>query len=294
VERATRFHVTYLMIALFGVLLLHDLWASYRTVAHLPYSEFEKLLASDAVAKVMVEGVAKLRERKPEMVEKSFQGIESLVRNAALCIEAGDLRGLGKLLDLNQMLLAGLFLSTPEIELACALAHRDRGVVGLDLAGDEARHPANQFASHFRRAREAGLHLTAHAGEFAGADSVRKTVLTLGVERVGHAVHAVDDPEVLDLLAEKQIAVESCPTSNLLTCAVPSFAAHPLPIFLDRGLCTVLNTDDPTLFGGISLEDEFRIAREEIGLSDGQLTRLRENGLRAAFLTPTEKKEFRF
>ncbi|HEX2978634.1 MAG TPA: adenosine deaminase [Anaerolineaceae bacterium] len=181
-----------------------------------------------------------------------------------------------------------------EAELACALAHRDRGVVGLDLAGDEARHPANQFASHFRRAREAGLHLTAHAGEFAGADSVRKTVLTLGVERVGHAVHAVDDPDVLDLLAEKQIAVESCPTSNLLTCAVPSFAAHPLPIFLDRGLCTVLNTDDPTLFGGISLEDEFRVAREEIGLSDGQLTRLRENGLRAAFLTPTEKKEFRF
>jgi mevalonate kinase len=82
----------------------------------------------------MVEGVARMRERRPEVVQKTFDGIESLVRNAALCVEAGDLPGLGKLLDLNQMLLAGLFLSTPEIERACALA-REAGALGAKLTG---------------------------------------------------------------------------------------------------------------------------------------------------------------
>jgi mevalonate kinase len=87
-----------------------------------------------ASTRLMVEGLARLRDRKPDMVEKSFAGIESLVKNAALCIEAGDLIGLGKLLDLNQMLLAGLFLSTEEIERACAWA-RDAGALGAKLTG---------------------------------------------------------------------------------------------------------------------------------------------------------------
>lgn len=87
-----------------------------------------------ASTRVMVEGLARLRDRKPEMVEKSFAGIESLVRNAALCIEAGDVIGLGKLLDLNQMLLAGLFLSTEELEAACAWA-REAGALGAKLTG---------------------------------------------------------------------------------------------------------------------------------------------------------------
>jgi mevalonate kinase len=87
-----------------------------------------------ASTKLMVEGLSRLRDKKPGMVQKSFDGIESLVKNAALCIEAGDLPGLGKLLDLNQMLLAGLFLSTEEIERACAIA-RDAGALGAKLTG---------------------------------------------------------------------------------------------------------------------------------------------------------------
>jgi mevalonate kinase len=87
-----------------------------------------------ASTKQMVEGLARLRERKPDMVQKSFDGIESLVKNASLCIEAGDLPGLGKLLDLNQMLLAGLFLSTEDIERACSVA-REAGALGAKLTG---------------------------------------------------------------------------------------------------------------------------------------------------------------
>jgi adenosine deaminase len=162
----------------------------------------------------------------------------------------------------------------------------------LDLAGDEARHPAVQFKDHFQQAREAGLRLTAHAGEFAGAGSVRQTVLELNPERLGHAVHAVDDPAVMDLLAERQIAIECCPTSNLYTGSIPDFASHPLPRFLERGLCATINTDDPTLFGNLSLEEEFNRARDHIGLDADQLAQIQRNGWQAAFLTPAERAAF--
>jgi adenosine deaminase len=180
-----------------------------------------------------------------------------------------------------------------EIELQAALAYRERGVAGLDLAGDEARHPAGQFALLFRRAREAGLRLTAHAGEFAGAESVRQTVLELGVERLGHAVRAIDDPAVLDLLAERGIAIECCPTSNVLTGSVPDYAEHPLPLFLQHGLRATLNTDDPSLMSEITLEHEYRAAQEHMGLDDQQLRLVQENGLQAAFLSDAERGEVR-
>jgi adenosine deaminase len=176
-----------------------------------------------------------------------------------------------------------------EIELNAALSHRERGVVGLDLAGDEARHPANQFVRHFQRAREAGLHLIAHAGEFAGAESVRDAVLQLGVERIGHGVHAVDDPEVIDLLAERRVAIECCPTSNLYTCAVPSLEVHPLPIFLRHGILATLNTDDPTLFFQIHLRHEYEIAHTQMGIDVQGLQQIQRNGILAAFLTESER-----
>jgi len=176
-----------------------------------------------------------------------------------------------------------------EIELQAALSHCQRGISGLDLAGDEARHPAVQFVDHFQRARDAGLRLTAHAGEFAGAESVRQTVELLGVERLGHAVHAVDDPGVLDLLAERQIAVECCPTSNLYTCAVRSLSEHPLPRFLEKGIRATICTDDPTLFGEITLQDEYELAREKIGLDQAQLDQAQRNGWQTAFLSDAER-----
>ena len=174
------------------------------------------------------------------------------------------------------------------VELEAAIAHRERGVVGLDVAGDEARWPARLFADHYRRAREAGLRLTVHAGEFAGPESIRQAIVDLGAERIGHGVHAADDPALMDLLAERQIPIESCPTSNVQFGVVPTYAAHPLPLFLRRGLCVTLNTDDPGI-SGIDLAHEYRVAREELGLSEEEIRRLQQNGLQAAFLTPAER-----
>lgn len=174
------------------------------------------------------------------------------------------------------------------IELAAAIRSRDRGVVALDLAGDEANFPGELFVRHFQEAREAGLRVTVHAGEAAGAASVRQAVLELGAERIGHGIRAVEDPAVLDLLAERRIALEVCPTSNLQTSTVRDYRVHPLPALLRRGLAVTLNTDDPGI-SGIDLAHEYRVASEELGLSEAEIRRLQENALAAAFLAPEER-----
>lgn len=179
--------------------------------------------------------------------------------------------------------------ATGRVELAAAIRCRDRGVTALDLAGDEARFPGELFVEHFAAAREAGLHTIAHAGEAAGAESVRQAILGLGAERIGHGLRALEDPAVVDLLLERRIALEVCPTSNVQTSTVASYREHPLPELLRRGVAATLNTDDPGI-SGIDLAHEYRVASAELGLSEVELRRLQENALAAAFLLAEERK----
>ena len=174
-------------------------------------------------------------------------------------------------------------------ELEAAVACAGQGVVALDLAGDEANYPGQLFVDHFRRARAAGLHTIAHAGEAAGPESVRQAVEGLGAERIGHAVHAVEDPAVMDLLAERGIAVESCLTSNLQTVTVRSLEEHPLPLFLRRGICVTLNTDDPGI-SAIDLPHEYRLLGR-LPLTSEEARQVRLNGTLASFLSPAEKQD---
>jgi adenosine deaminase len=176
------------------------------------------------------------------------------------------------------------------LELEAAVRCRDRGIVALDLAGDEANFPGDLFVDHFRKAREEGLRITVHAGEAAGADSVRQAVLELGAERIGHGVRSVEDPAVVDLVAERGIHLEVCPTSNIHTSTVRDYASNPLPTLLRRGLSVGLNTDDPSI-SGIDLPHEYRIARTGLGLSEDELLQLQKNALAAAFLSPEERAE---
>ncbi len=175
-----------------------------------------------------------------------------------------------------------------QLELQAAISNRERGVVGIDLAGVEDIGPARLFVEHYRRAGEAGLRLTAHAGEWSGPESVRQAVLELGVERLGHAIGAAADPAVMDLLAERRIAIESCPTSNVQFSMVPSYREHPLRMWLERGLLVTVNTDDPGI-SGIDIEHEYRVLRQEMGLDDAHVCQLQKNGVEAAFLSPEER-----
>ena len=169
-----------------------------------------------------------------------------------------------------------------------AAAHR--GIVALDLAGDEAGFPGELFVEHFRRAAEAGLHLIAHAGEAAGPESVRQAVLGLGAERIGHGIRAVEDPATVEMLVERGIPLEICPTSNVHTSTVAGYRSHPLPALLAAGVKVTLSTDDPAI-SGIDLAHEYRVVHDEMGVGDDDLRRIQENALAAAFLSDEGRQE---
>ncbi len=170
-----------------------------------------------------------------------------------------------------------------------AAGFRSRGVVAFGIGGDEERGPAELFTDVYRRARDLGLHLTAHAGEAAGPESIRKAVELLGAERIGHGLTAARDPELMLLLRDRRIPLEVCPTSNVATGLLARFEDHPLPRFLEAGLAVTLNSDDPAMFG-TSLEREFTSAAKTFSLSRDQLVRLCENAIRAAFLPESERQ----
>lgn len=176
-------------------------------------------------------------------------------------------------------------------ELDALLAHRD-GITALDLAGDELGFPGSLFLSHFNRARDAGLHITVHAGEAAGPESIWQAIRELGAERIGHGVKAVEDPALMAFLAEQRIGVESCLTSNIQTSTVSSLAQHPLKTFLEHGMLASINTDDPAV-QGIDIQHEYHVAAPAAGLTPAQIRQAQINGLEIAFLTDAEKAALR-
>jgi aminodeoxyfutalosine deaminase len=164
---------------------------------------------------------------------------------------------------------------------------RERNVVGVGLGGDEVRGPAEWFRELYKKAADNGLRLTAHAGETTGPESVWGA-LNIGAERIGHGLAAARDPELMEAMAEKQVPVELCITSNLRTGACPKLQEHPVRKFFDNGLMITLNTDDPAMFQ-TSLNKEYEIARQEFRFSEEHLRELARNSIEASFL-PVEKK----
>lgn len=166
-----------------------------------------------------------------------------------------------------------------------AIAFRDRGVVGIDLAGQEANISSRPFAALFERARAEGLFVTAHAGEWAGPESVREVVETLNPDRLGHGVRASEDAEVMQLLRDRGITLEVCPSSNIDSGTVASYAVHPLRTLYQSGVRTTINTDDP-LISNITLTDEYSAAMEHLGFGLVDVQRNILNAAEAAFLPP--------
>ncbi len=173
-------------------------------------------------------------------------------------------------------------------ELDALLRHRDH-LCGLDLAGDEANWPGEQFVEHFSRARDVGLQITVHAGEAAGPESVWQAIRELGATRIGHAVSAAQDPELLEFMSDHEIGIESSLTSNVQTNTVPDFASHPARQLLARGLLLTLNTDDPGI-SGIDLRHEYEVAAPAAGLTRQQILQAQQNALSIAFLSPEERQ----
>ncbi|MBY7875346.1 adenosine deaminase [Vibrio fluvialis] len=173
-------------------------------------------------------------------------------------------------------------------ELDAILSQKDH-IVAVDLAGDELGQPGDRFVSHFKQVRDAGLHITVHAGEAAGPESMWQAIRDLGAIRIGHGVKAIHDPQLMDYLAKHRIGIESCLTSNIQTSTVESLALHPLKRFLEHGVLACLNTDDPAV-EGIELPYEYEVAAPQAGLSQEQIRQAQLNGLELAFLSDTDKQ----
>ncbi len=167
-----------------------------------------------------------------------------------------------------------------------ASALQPYGVIGVGLGGDEAKWPPELFGEAFAFARERGLRTVAHAGEAAGAQSVRNAVEILGAERIGHGVRAIEDPAVVELLARRKIPLEVCPTSNRLTGAAPAHLPHPMGALDAAGVCVTIDADDPALFG-TTLTDEYAEVQKTLG-SDA-LRRFAANAIDASFASPALK-----
>ncbi|HVB63517.1 MAG TPA: adenosine deaminase, partial [Nitrolancea sp.] len=163
------------------------------------------------------------------------------------------------------------------------------GVVGIGLGGTEVGNPPEDFAEIFDYGRAAGLRSTPHAGETVGPVSIWGAVRALKAERIGHGIRAIDDPQLVDELREREITLEVCPTSNVRTGAVTSLADHPIRRLYDAGVPLTVNSDDPPMFGTTMLDEHLLLANE-FGFNIDDLEKINLQAIRASFLSDAERR----
>jgi len=176
-----------------------------------------------------------------------------------------------------------------ELQLQAALDHQDNGVVALDLCGQESGYPAEPFFGLFQQARQAGLGITIHAGEWDGPHNVRAAIQGLGAQRIGHGVRVVEDTSVIQLALNSGTTFEVCPTSNVQSGVVYAFENHPIMDMNYLGMRTTINTDDPSI-SAITLTDELTVAVEQLGMSIADIQRAMRHSAEAAFLPPDKRQ----
>jgi adenosine deaminase len=182
-------------------------------------------------------------------------------------------------------------VSVAEESVSIAIATRDRGTVAVDIAGDERAVQAHEgFVGAFRRARAAGLAVTAHAGEGAGAECVGHSLDRYGATRIGHGTRSAEDPRLLERLARERVPLEVCPTSNVRLHVVASVAAHPVVRFLEAGVPVSISSDDPSLFA-TDLLAEYEALHREARIPLATLGRLAASSFDVAFVPEAVRRD---
>ncbi|MEV0430777.1 adenosine deaminase [Micromonospora sp. NPDC050495] len=179
-------------------------------------------------------------------------------------------------------------LPAAEQTLRIALEQRPDGLISFGLGGPEIGVPRPQFKPYFDQARAAGLRSVPHAGETTGPETIWDALRELGAERIGHGISAALDPELLAHLAERQIPLEVCPTSNVRTRAVSHIEEHPLPQLVQAGVLVTINSDDPPMFG-TTLDNEYAVAARLLDAGPEGIAALARNAVTASFLEPAEQ-----
>jgi aminodeoxyfutalosine deaminase len=171
-----------------------------------------------------------------------------------------------------------------------AVRYRDRNVIAVGMGGDEQKAKPELFRDSYAYAADNGLHLTAHAGETAGPESIWGAI-NLRAERIGHGLTAAQDPDLVEELAQRQVPIEICITSNVRTGCCKTVSEHPVKQYFDHGLMITVNTDDPAMFG-TTLSHEYQLAQQAFGFTDEHLRELARNSFEASFLPAEKKLEF--
>jgi adenine deaminase len=169
-----------------------------------------------------------------------------------------------------------------------ALRHKEK-IIGIGLDSSEVGHPPSKFKNIFRRARDEGFLLVAHAGEEGPPDYVWEAIDVLGVDRIDHGNRSLEDPALVKRLAKDGLALTVCPLSNLRLCVVKDMREHPLRRMLDGGLTVTINSDDPAYFGGY-VNENFASVGEALELSAMELRRIARNGFAASFMPDAAKQ----
>jgi adenosine deaminase len=254
----------------------------------------------DAVARVVAEAVEDAAADGVAYLELRFGPATHTARMSIAEVIAAAADGL-RVGVLNSGMPAGLVVcalrhhdpATNEKVARAAADHAGRGIVGFDVAGDELLFRSLEpMARPFGIAAAAGLGLTAHAGEAGSAADVRDAVGRLGVRRIGHGIRAADSDAVIGWAADEGICFEQCPTSNVLTGAVASYAAHPIRRFLEAGCEVVIGDDDPTTTGA-PLSAEFEHLADRAGLVPEEISRIHTTSLARAFCEDSTRAELR-
>jgi aminodeoxyfutalosine deaminase len=248
----------------------------------------EQLLAQGVVyAEITLSiGILLLRKQSPEA---NFAAILS----AAEILQKRGLR-MNFIFDAARQFGAEAAMRVVDAARRCA----SKTIVAFGIGGDELRVDTKEFQPVYDKAGEIGLHRLMHAGEIGGPEKIREAVELLGAERIGHGIAAIRDPDLMDLLAERQIPLEICPQSNVRTGALagllgrpnPPMEHHPLARLFRHGIPVVLSTDDPAMFH-TTLLGEYENAHR-MGLSEKELLRLARMGFEHAFLSENDKRAF--
>jgi adenine deaminase len=202
-------------------------------------------------------------------------------------VDAG--RTLGIQASLIMCFLRHLDEADAERTLDAALAHKDK-IVGVGLDSSEAGNPPAKFKRVFGRARDAGLFLSAHAGEEGPPSYVWEALDVLGVARIDHGNRSLEDEVLVRRIARDQVPLTVCPLSNLRLRVVPDLAHHPLRRMMDKGLMVTVNSDDPAYFGGY-VNQNYRVVVDALGLDRNDVAAIVRNGIRASLMSLPEKEK---
>lgn len=249
----------------------------------------EQLLAQNIVYAEVTLSIGVMLRRKQDALANF-----AAIRAAAKGYEA---RGLRMQFIFDAVRQFGVAAAEEVVSLAARCV--PEGVVAFGIGGDELALPAKDFVPVYERAGAAGLGRLIHVGEIGSAAAMQQAVELLGITRIGHGIAAMNDPDVMDFLAQRGITLELCPTSNIRTGALARqirkssarIEEHPLKQFFERGLRVTLSTDDPAMFE-TTLLDEYSLGASAIGMSNDSLLRVAEMGFENSFLSAETKARY--